>query len=769
MNTRKPPASVNAQQATLANALVNAIRHHQQGQLQEANRLYSFILAQDPAHFDALHFQGVAFMDAGHVEEGVSQIRRALNIRTDQAGAWSNLGNGQKRLGRFSEAIVSYRRALALEPKNLLALYNLGIAYAAMGQREEALRTFDQALAVDPWHSLSLNSRGSLLHEAGQFDEAIATYEKLLGRHPGFGDAWVGLAFALIGSGQQERALTCLQKASAHPHASPGMRCNLARALHLLGRDTEALDVLTKTASMNPAYTGTYNCRGCILHELKRYHEALTAFDEALRRNPGYAEALNNRGSTHASLGEYGHALDDFDAAIRLRPNYADAIVNAAGALRGLDRFDEASMLLDDLETLRPGLPATRRNRALGLLRQQRFGEAIREFDHLLTADADNVDDLTQRAFAHAAVHHYEASLADLRHALQIRPEFSAARNNYAMVHLMQGHHDEAMEIFSQALAADPTYAEAYMGQSAIHLARGNWKQGFELNEWRWKIYNAARPPTLTMPRWTGNEDLRGRRVLLWSEQGFGDTLLSCRFARDLAARGAEVILAAQPALLPLLASLEGVSRLVSRDGPLPEADFHCPLMSLPHVLGVTLATLPRLERFLHAPAERSMAWHKQLTGHAKLKVGIACSGNPRQMNDHNRSMPIELMAPLLGTGGTFFLLQKDLRTRDADWLAAHPQIHDLRSQIGDFGDTAAIIENLDLVITVDTSVAHLAAALGRPTWILLSYSPDWRYLLDRCDSPFFPSATLYRQTSPGNWTDVMERVATNLTQKNLP
>jgi len=284
-----------------------------------------------------------------------------------------------------------------------------------------------------------------------------------------------------------------------------------------------------------------------------------------------------------------------------------------------------------------------------------------------------------------------------------------------------------------------------------MHLVRGEWQRGFELYEWRWKRDDAEKPLPFDAPQWRG-EALHGRRIVLWSEQGFGDTLLACRFAKDLHQRGAYVILAVQPQLIELLKSLDAAHEVVSRDGQLPHTDFHCPLMSLPYALNLTLEKLPQLRGYLRAPDDRIAIWGERLGSIPGVKIGIACSGAARHLNDRNRSLPLHMFAPLSQDGVTLFLVQKHLRASDEAWLQTQPGIRNLGPQLKDFADTAAAMEYLDVIITVDTSVAHLAASLGKPTWILLAYAGDWRYLLERSDSPLYPTARLYRQDAPGSW-----------------
>jgi hypothetical protein len=291
----------------------------------------------------------------------------------------------------------------------------------------------------------------------------------------------------------------------------------------------------------------------------------------------------------------------------------------------------------------------------------------------------------------------------------------------------------------------------------------GEFAAGWKEYEWRWRRRESPGAGEFPAPWWLGKEDLRGRTILLHAEQGLGDTLQFCRYARLVEACGAKVVLQIEPALRALLGTLAGVSQIVVPGEPLPPFDFHCPLLSLPLALGTTLDNIPAEIPYLHADRKKVARWQGKLGRRTQPRIGLAWSGNPSQTKDRNRSLPLAALEALLELPVQFVCLQKEIRPGDAPALQRHPQLLHFENAIGDFSDTAALVECCDLVIAVNSSVAHLAGALGKPVWIPLAFVPDWRWLLGREDSPWYPGARLFRQSRPGQWDDVVRRMAREL------
>ncbi|MFZ1193260.1 MAG: tetratricopeptide repeat protein, partial [Pseudolabrys sp.] len=324
--------------------------------------------------------------------------------------------------------------------------------------------------------------------------------------------------------------------------------------------------------------------------------------------------------------------------------------------------------------------------------------------------------------------------------------------------------YDEAFAAYGKALSLKPDLAEAHCNQALLRLVLGDTEYGWKKYEYRWDTKPMrGRKRNFSQPLWLGDSDIKSKTILIHAEQGLGDTLMACRYIPVLASLGGRVIAEVQPPLRSLLESLEGISQLVVKGETIPHFDVHCPIMSLPLAFKTTLQTIPAKVPYLTVSENVIEKWRAKLIGR-EIKVGIAWAGNPNHVQDLDRSIPLKNLLPILGVKGTrYFSLQKDLRNGDKEILDVNSQIVRLDLEINDFQDTAAIMMSLDLVLSCDTSIVNLAGALGRPTWVLLPFNPDWRWLLDRTDSPWYPTARLLRQTSRGEWSALINDVCVEL------
>lgn len=357
-------------------------------------------------------------------------------------------------------------------------------------------------------------------------------------------------------------------------------------------------------------------------------------------------------------------------------------------------------------------------------------------------------------------------ALAGMAAAINLEPTSERLNNNGIICYEIRDY-DAALESYDEALALDPDSVDVNWNKSLLLLLQGNYEEGWPLYEWRLKREDTLQEyPQFAQPSWRGETDLRGQRLLVHLEQGLGDMVQFCRYIPILVDKGIEVILQVQTSLLPLIASLESDVTLVSQDDPLPDFDAYCPLMSLPYALGTTLETIPSSDSYLSPCPEKVAEWREKLGSADALRVGLAWSGRKEHKNDHNRSMALANLLPVLDVPVEWHSIQKDYRSVDLDVLKTLPQLYQHQRDLNDFSDTAALLANLDLVITVDTSVAHVAAALGKPTWLLLPYLSDFRWLMDRVDTPWYPSMRLYRQDQPNDWTPVLQRIKNDLEQR---
>jgi tetratricopeptide (TPR) repeat protein len=502
-------------------------------------------------------------------------------------------------------------------------------------------------------------------------------------------------------------------------------------ALRALGRREEALADLDAAVALNAHSPEAHNLRAIVLHELKRPEAALASYDATVALRPAYAEAWNNRGVALGEVGQAEAALASHDQAIALKPDFADAHYNRGVALDRLKRPAEALASLDAAIALAPGHARAQHNRGTALEALGRSDEAVASYDR----------------------------------AIALKPDYAEAFSNRGLALRNLQRLDEALASYDAAVALDAAYVDAHLGRSFLSLLAGDFEAGWREYEWRKAGRDAAGRPDPDRD-WLGEGELAGQRLLVRHEQGLGDTLQFARYVPLLSARGAEVTLVVQPPLAGLLAaSLPGV-RVIAEGDPAPDADRHVSLMSLPLAFSTTLDTVPPPLR-LDADARRA-DWAERLGAKTRPRIGLAWSGNPAHVNDRNRSIGFSTLAPLLGDAVEWIVLQNDIRPADAEAFAASGRARFFGEALADFADTAALADQLDLIITVDTSLAHLAGGLGKPVWVLLPYSPDWRWLLGRADSPWYPTARLFRQAKAGDWAGVIGEVGEELSRADF-
>lgn len=394
-------------------------------------------------------------------------------------------------------------------------------------------------------------------------------------------------------------------------------------------------------------------------------------------------------------------------------------------------------------------------------------GEAVELFDRALKITPDYASALCNRGTALLDLQRPEEALASFDRALRINPDYALALHGRGNTLRELRRYEEALESYGRALKIKPDYAEVHWNESLCRLLLGDFDLGWRKYEWRWKhgaSLGAFR--NFAQPLWLGEALIAGKTLLLHAEHGLGDTLQFCRYAPLAAAQGARVVLQVPPVLKSLCCTLAGVDMLLDFSEALPAFDFHVPLMSLPLAFGTRLDSIPAKLPYLHADPERVAAWHAVLGQRSKPRLGIVWSGSSGHGNDRNRSLPFTRLAGLIDDAAEFICLQKEFRNEDEQLVRQHSNVRIFSERLNDFADTAALIETLDLVITVDTSVAHLAGALGKPVWILLPFAPDFRWLLEREDSPWYPSARIFRQRHAGQWPEVLAEVRKALSDR---
>jgi tetratricopeptide (TPR) repeat protein len=490
------------------------------------------------------------------------------------------------------------------------------------------------------------------------------------------------------------------------------------------GETAAAIALLERALAAAPDHAAAHEALGFILQREGRSEAALTALRRAVALAPSLATAHNLIGIELLARGNVAEALAAFEAALAARPAFPEAQINAGLALQSLKRYEAAHQAFLRAAKLRPHWAEA--ENALGTVLQQ-LGRP-------------------------------EEAAAAYRRAITAKPDFAAAINNLGRSLRDLGKIDDAIAHYGKAIALDPGYAAAHWNRALMNLLSGRFAEGWEEQEWRWKVEgfpSAVRG--FAPPLWNG-EAIAGQTILLHAEQGFGDTLQFLRYVPMVAETGARVVLEIQPQLAPLAAQLPGVAELVIRGSALPPFDWHAPLLSLPRAFRTTLETIPGRVPYLAADPALVASWRGRIPEDGAFRVGLVWAGSPTHGNDRNRSLDPALLHKLLEIPGTrFYSLQIGARQKPP------PTITDLSQGLDTFAESAAALACLDLLISVDTSSAHLAGALGRPVWTLIPFAPDWRWQLDREDSPWYPSMRLFRQKKRGDWSFVMKRAAREL------
>ena len=458
--------------------------------------------------------------------------------------------------------------------------------------------------------------------------------------------------------------------------------------------------------------------------------QAETTYRAILAQDPSNANALHKLGVILTRRKNPAAAVEFLQRAVALRPRTAAAHASLGNTLRALKQHEEA----------------------------------VASYERALALKPDSVAVLNNRGATLRILRRYEEALASYERALALEPGDAGLHNNRGNVLLALRRHEEALASYQRALALKPDHAGAHWNEGLCRLLLGDLSQGWRKYEWRWQRPTfSSLKRDFTPPLWLGDQSLQGRIILLHAEQGLGDTIQFSRYAERVAALGATVLLEVQPPLQSLLASLKGPAQVLAKGEPLPAFDYHCPLLSLPLAFDTRADTIPADIPYVRAPAERIAHWEIRLGPRSKPRVGIVWSGQPKHRNDRNRSLAFRALAPILQQDIQIVSLQKEVRERDRALLDRHDKVMNFGEELADFADTAGLVAALDLVIAVDTSVAHLAGALGRPLWLLLPHTPDWRWLLNRADSPWYPTARLFRQPSVGDWASVVQDVAGEL------
>jgi tetratricopeptide (TPR) repeat protein len=493
----------------------------------------------------------------------------------------------------------------------------------------------------------------------------------------------------------------------------------------------------------------------------KEWQAALTCFDQVAKATPESAEIHNYRARALESLDRHEDALQCLNLALAINPDNIADLRNRAIVLTKLSRLTDALADYSAALARRPNAPDLLVRRAMVFNQIDRRDEALRDVDRAVAAAPNDPDVLNSRVIILDNLGRYTDALNDIDRMLGLQPNHLDAINNSGMILARLGRFEESLICYNRSLSLKHDQPQAQYNRSLIRLALGDWIRGFQEFESRWNTapLNRARLTGLG-PLWTGpDQELHRKTLLLYHEQGYGDTFQCVRYVPLLVDRGAKVILAVPPALASLMRSLPGISEVVADLQTVPPHDFQCPLMSLPLAFRTTPDTVPAPVPYLYADRSRVDEWSQRLGPRLKPRIGLAWSGRRYAPINYPRDVSLAALRPILLLDAEFISLQKEMSDADRSTLDRLPHLQRLGEGLNGFSDTAALIENLDLVITVDTAIAHLAGALGKPVWLMNRYAACWRWLQDRDDSPWYPTLRQFRQSTVSDWTSVISAV----------
>jgi tetratricopeptide (TPR) repeat protein len=566
----------------------------------------------------------------------------------------------------------------------------------------------------------------------------------------------------LVQSGEYEAAAAILEDLVAiQPQQAIGWY-KLGNAQRLLNRPDAALTSYQRAIDLDPRYGAALCNRGVVLMAVGRPGDARTSFERAMDADPTDPIAMYNFALAQIALNDRSGALNSLGKAIALNPDYFDVYLSRAWLFEEDKRLDAALADLDRACSLRPEVSVAYLRRANTLAKLRRWREALRDYDRTLQLDPHNYIAHLHRGNVCRELGRFDEALRNLDQAIEIDAARSEGHFNRGLVLEQLSRVPEALASFERTIAIQPDWAPAQHSRALALLLLGDLERGFASYEWRWKNRITIDPQTYrgAIPLWDGVHDLRDKSILVFSEQGLGDTLQFSRFISLLAAKGPRVIFEVQQPLLELMQPCEGAAAVISPTDKVPSVDFKCPLMSLPCLLGTRLDSIPCKTRYLTADPERVRRWRLRLGDSVRPRIGLTWSGNPNHPEDRYRNVALSALIEALPREFDYFCLQREIQAADRAVLATNPQIRHVDS---DFPETAALCECLDLVISTCTSIAHLAGALGRPLWLLLGSNADWRWFLDRSDSPWYSTAKLYRQCRLGDWTEPLEGIARDI------
>ena len=664
-----------------------------------------------------LFSDGLNLIQNKEFEQAEKKFLKSLELIPDRESVLNNLSSAQIKLGKYQDAKKSAERVVELNKNNAVAWMNLGVIEQELNNFDTAIKSFNKAIEIDPLYFHVYNNKGILLCEFGRYQEAIINFDKSLELQPNLLEAILNKADALKELKNFDEALRCIDNALKIKNLAP--------------------EIWAK--------------KGDILHNMKCYKEAIQAYDQAIKLNKNYAEAFCNKGFTLFTIEMFEEAIVECNKALEIKKIFPEAWVNIAVSYIGLKKYELALDYCEKALAVSENFTEAINSKGLCLFNLKRYEEANKLFDKILKIRKDFPEAMENKANTLYALKEYDEALT-LYEAIGTKKDYHKVLNNKGLLLHSLGHIKDkkyfnlAKDCYDQAIKIKSDFADAYWNKSLAQLTLGEFAEGWKNYEYRFKLEN-AKPQFIIIPKLESLKNLANKRVLIWSEQGLGDSIQFCRYIYKIIDLGAKVTFDISKTLAALMSRQFNCTINETGQGLIQkDFDFQIPLLSLPMLFNTNLNNIPFSDSYLKTSKNKDLEWSNKLKlTKKKLNIAITFAGNPDYVADSERSASLEIFHSLVDKAN-LFLIQKDIKKEDEIFLKKHPQIKFIGKDIDNFDDLASVIQNMDFVISTDTSIPHLAAAIGKKVFILLGRITDWRWMLNSGTSPWYNSATLLRK-----------------------
>lgn len=680
----------------LAQKFQQARQLHQRHELAKAQSLYKYILRFSPKHFEALYYLGVSHLQIGEPEPAVALIEKAATINPNSPEIFSDLGYAFNLLKRHEKAVACYNKAINLNKNFSEAYNNRGIVLSELEKWEEALADFDRAIALKSNYPEAYTNRGAAFKALGRSEDALASHDKAI--------------------------------------------------------------------ALNPFFAEAYNNKGLVFKDIDKAELAIANFLKSIEFRPNYAAAYLNLGKTFFNLKRYDDAIASFNKAIKIRPDFVEAFCYLGHVYQASKRHDDALKSYQKTIELDPKHAEGYNGRGNALKKQKNHAEALESFEKAIALKPDYPEAFNNRAIELQFLNRLEDALASYDKAIEINPEYAEAYSNRGGVLKDLNRLGEALASLDRSIELKPDYAEGLWSRGQIRLLQGDYETGLQDYEWRKKSPLGPQNPIPDTLHLTPDIDINNKKIFIYPELYLGDAIQFSRYVKLAEDRGAHVTMSVSENLHKLLGTISSKTQFLPKGTAPEQFDYCCSLMSLPFAFKTGLETIPTPIPYLKAEPDRVTKWGDKI-GKRDFRIGICWQGSTQAYSILlRRSFPLALFNNISRIPNVRLIsLQK---SDGIEQLATRPEGMKVETLGDDFDagpdafvDTAAVMENLDLVITSDTAIAHLAGALGRPTWVILRDIPDWRWHLNRSDSPWYPNMKLFRQSRRDDWNDVFHQI----------